>query len=1106
MVGGTHRKLALAKAEELVRASRIGKSVKFTIPNIGLVHEIGDLIKLNSKAGFVTNEYFRITALRVSPNDLQVGIEADRFEYSTLAWNVDDTYVEPAIVIPSVVTPNVTNLTWNEGARREGLVGNGYLTWTAPSSTEVRRYQIWARAINESEFTKLGETSRRFFDLPADFNLVGADHYFLVKVETPTGRLSQGTIILADLMPNLVPVHGVTKEVGVNTVKLAWSNANPELVGGYKVWMSTSNVRSEAMLFGTTAQLEMVVSPLVIATYYFWIDAHGVDGSVAAMASPIAVSSIELGISGGDISANTITWDNLASDVIADLEATVSVHAANAAAFADAAEIHANAANTAKNEAAVSANNANNSASAAATSASQASISANNANTSAAASANSAVSANTSAGQALVYRNEAATSASSANTAATTAASQATIATNARNSANTYANAASSSASAASSSASSASSSASAANTSRTNAETARSQAETFKNQAATSATDAASSASAAGISEGTIAKLMGSENYDNSTFRNWNGSTPAGASFTSETNRTISTSTNSGKYHGYVELRADVTSGTTNRPYMDVRSTYVDGLTIADGVDTGNVAAIRVTAEVEKISGSWGGACIRVQWNGSNVKSVDYFVGDNVSSENGLVQTIEFEAIQPEGFVADSGAYLRILIFGTSTYSSHTNEVVRWRLHRLSIKQLTEAASTVINQRAITSIEGNMAASIGMRVAAGSAGAELELVALDEAATGTAVSAARISADQILLDGSVRARQLTIDENLVINDQNGSFSLGKSAVTSTSDGIFLGRNTAQNGSLGFGFAVGRTSGGTEQAIVISKDEGLKIKNATFLLGSGTSVEAEYATSQTVSLPSGTTTITSLVIGGGGGGGQGGGQGFQTYGGTGSAGGATTVILKDGTTTVATYTATGGAGGAGGNGSSYTGKLAVLSAFSPYSNGGAGGRAFREGSEGGYGGDSGDAGQIRSWSDIDVSGLSDPKLVITIGAGGNGGSGYEPGLAGAAGKIELAYSGDIIVGAGPIAYTPAFVGAWSYGGGNSYSNLPAKGGNNSGAYYLLSNVPAGAQIDLQQGAILTVTHAGQFGFFTESRPKFKHGNSVTLNYYIYPLG
>ncbi|WP_157888296.1 hypothetical protein [Neptunicoccus sediminis] len=1882
MTGATQRKIALAKAEEIVRASRSAKTLTINLPNYSIVHEIGDIIRINSVAAGITNELFKIVSMQMSNEDLQMRFELEAFDRNTLAWNVDDDEVEDAVVIPTAVVPNVTNLQWTDGARKVGKTSNGWLSWTAPTTTDVRRFHIWAKQPANTEWEKIGQTIRKFFDIPADFNVAGDDYQFLVKTENAAGHISQGAMVLADQMPNLVPVSDVSKNVGINTVKLKWDNANPSLVAEYRVYMGGTSTRSSAVLFGTTTNKEMVISPLVTSTYYFWIDTHGEDGSVAAMNSPITVTAFELGIKGGDISANTISWSQLAITVRNDMDDALA--AANSAAqlannyaqvanthaeaakaselaantfqtaantFKNSAEIFKNAANVSANSASVAATNAANSASASANSASSAAAYANSSGTYAAAAANSAITANTLAGQAGVYANSAATSAANSSSFATAAATSAGVAANsasdslsaskkqmpddftngdmfwsnsmhkhnddsgiggrtfikttnegekvcelvadtgytflanagyvvpvagrkyrvtsvsrqvagvlnrsettlglrihtstggyktssgttptypsmgewitetaiwtapdpitttsdyagirasfltrpngnsadvfqlrslkfedvtesfkaeggaeaAANSASsaaawantsgqyansasvskvaasTYANNAANSASAASISAATANShantagqwasaannsattantyagnalvyrnqsansaseaansasqastqagiavsardtaltvskkllpddfangddfwslnlykhnddggisssrtyfktttdtnedvceivsgtyntyarlahagyvvpvagrkyratvvarqvagslnrsssafgirvhsstggyttgitgtitypsmyewttetvtwtapepmsptsdyaglrsvfyanangnsadifqvlilkledvtesvaaanSASAASTSAGNAEafansagqwasaannsatsantyagnalvyrnqsansaseaansatnaansasyaseqagvavtakdasliagkkllpsdftagdlfwsnsldknndgnglentatviktngagdevcevtagtgyntlaqagyivpvagrqyratlvvrqisgtlnrnscgfgvrvhksgggykemgfssvsfpamqewttltvgwnapaplspatnyggirasfftqpngnsndvfevrslsleditessaaansasaastsaghalahantsgqyanaantsavsanTSRSQALTYRNAAANSASEAADSASAASVIEGTITQLVSSENFSNPVLKKFDTVWPSGyTGMSTETNRTISTSQTGGKYYGYLQFDTSTTSGSVNKPKIEIRSDATDSIiNMPDSSKIKDISGLRVNAELERRSGQFGGSCIRVQWEalgtGGSSQSVFYFFKDNLIEGGAYrkIQTIEFDAIQPDGFVAGSdGARLVVAIHGSSNFGGHTQQTCVLRLHKLGVKALTKGASTVIQQSSITDLKGNMEAAIALRATSNNANAELELIALNDAETGDTVSQARIAADQILLDGSVRVPQLKIKEQLKISARNGSISFGKNGAGDASDGIWVGNNTAQDGSKGFGMYASRNIGSEQQSIRLTKDDGLLIKNAQFAIGSGIASKLGFENSTSYTLPNGTKVLNISLSGAGGGGGGGQAGHYSTAGSDGSNGGNTVIYLRDGSTTVATYTANGGDGGEGGAGP-YNENTAAeteseANSFSPFGDGGEGGDGLTQRDFRSHHGRTGEAGQVRTWENIDVSGLSSPNIVVSIGNGGAGGSagggGADAGLTGAKGYAEISTSGDTALPAGPVSYEPSKTGTWSYSNLNNYVNLPSKSGAR-GAYYLLTNVPASYQINLGTH-IINSPKDGTIGFFTKDRPKFKCGTSVTLNYYIYPLG
>jgi hypothetical protein len=81
----------------------------------------------------------------------------------------------------------------------------------------------------------------------------------------------------------------------------------------------------------------------------------------------------------------------------------------------------------------------------------------------------------------------------------------------------------------------------------------------------------------------------------------------------------------------------------------------------------------------------------------------------------------------------------------------------------------------------AISTLEGNAAASYVMRAKAGGASGEIEMVAFDDADNGASASSVRISADNILLDGSVKAEKISVTSLSAISATLGTF---KSAAT----------------------------------------------------------------------------------------------------------------------------------------------------------------------------------------------------------------------------------------------------------------------------------------------------------------------------------
>lgn len=276
------------------------------------------------------------------------------------------------------------------------------------------------------------------------------------------------------------------------------------------------------------------------------------------------------------------------------------------------------------------------------------------------------------------------------------------------------------------------------------------------------------------------------------------------------------------------------------------------------------------------------------------------------------------------------------------------------------------------------------------------------------------------LSADNIAA-GTMSVARLVVDEVLAIDAINSGFAMGKNNPLSLADdGVYMGR-TNDGGSVGFGFAVSYNNGSTTESIQATSQTGLKINNAKFFRDlAPVPVTTMVTTSTVITLPAGSELLTLSMVGGGGGGSS----GDQSY--DGFSGGATTVQLRNGITVVKTWTAAGGAagtelyakpgggyygygekggstvwgvGGDGGKLGSFTGDYGRNG--SGYGSGGGGGGGC---SGSGRGGEAGKAGQFISISEYDISNLTTPNLVITVGALGNGAPGGGPNNGGIGGK------------------------------------------------------------------------------------------------------
>ena len=667
----------------------------------------------------------------------------------------------------------------------------------------------------------------------------------------------------------------------------------------------------------------------------------------------------------------------------------------------------------------------------------------------------------------------------------------------------------------------------------KTGAESAASAARGSKLAADTAAvarTGAESAASGAVFARDVASRVYAASAFANPILANWGGAKPAGILVYTDGGAAMEKRSD-GKYGNALRLGTG-SRLSANRPAirMDADIGQLD-LPAAD-----DIAGLRVGFELSLVSGLWGSSHVRVRWEargrGGTSVDVNIDLAGELASGRGVVQSFIRNVSRPAGYVAGSApGILRVYIYGSSNIGGRTRRANVFDLHSVAISVLNTGASALVQQKAISDLEGNAEAAIGLRVVSGTEGretAEMELVSLSDP-TGASVSSARISADAILLDGSVRARQMVIDERLEIDAQDAGFSMDKTGVGDfVRDGLYMGRHLDARGAASFGFFMGRSAGGKEEYIRLTKEDGLKIKNAEYLIGSGKHTQAVYTSSRTVSLR-GKTGFTAQLVGGGGG--RGGTSYTGSGGGLGSSGGTTTVKLYDGRRLIATWTARGGARGA----STHSGaQPAQISPLSPYGNSGKGGtrgrqvtRRFHERTgdvngewRNGKYGDNGARGSTRTIPPVNLAHMTDPKLVITVGARGTGGSGSGTsrtspntdgtrdqewkggsGGHGTAGAVKVQTLTDSFVSAGPVALAVTARGSFSRGTGRgSFPNIqPGRGlwtvWNGSGTW----------QVEVAPGKSINCNDYSAT-FVASQRPRWTRSlNSRTISYAFWAM-
>lgn len=377
--------------------------------------------------------------------------------------------------------------------------------------------------------------------------------------------------------------------------------------------------------------------------------------------------------------------------------------------------------------------------------------------------------------------------------------------------------------------------------------------------------------------------------------------------------------------------------------------------------------------------------------------------------------------------------------------------------------------------------------------------------------AVGTLIEPGGIETNQLGADivdaGRIRTNRLMINELLNFSE-SGALSASKTSAEDDTDGIYFGQSSDGSGGLRFVFSASRKDpSGRSQQISLT-NSGFQLINARYgMLGAGSPTSytrTSNLASTTLSSGSNTARMVKITqaLGGGGGGSAGDAR-------PGNTGGATIIELFDGSTLKRTITCNGAAGGTGdtryvdrqrgansvaGTGGANPSTGATGNPGTGYGSGGGGGGVI--GAKPGVGGS---AAQPVSTEWINVSGWTDPRIKITIGAGGNGGAANGSRAAGgngAPGRVVYEVAYESIVDADVVPLTPTLVGNFSKGtGAGSFPDL-GKG------YWLIWYASSGMLemngIVTDPGVTVSAWDNKALGFFASVRPTYAAGGAARV--------
>jgi hypothetical protein len=192
---------ALAKAEEIVRASRGAAILKLKGYIVDRIYEPGDYIKIESETlnlGIPPDDlYFRVEAFKLF-EDFTYEMTLTRFDASFFAWNTKDSeppYSPPPMYDAAIPAPSYLN--YIIPTTPEEFQSSGRLEWNRVDYTDFECYIIymctgdeWINTAARPPFREIGRTTATFFTLPP---INSTEAFFAIRTKARAGGMSKMT-------------------------------------------------------------------------------------------------------------------------------------------------------------------------------------------------------------------------------------------------------------------------------------------------------------------------------------------------------------------------------------------------------------------------------------------------------------------------------------------------------------------------------------------------------------------------------------------------------------------------------------------------------------------------------------------------------------------------------------------------------------------------------------------------------------------------------------------------------------------------------------------------------------------------------------------------
>jgi hypothetical protein len=314
---------ALAKAEELCRTSRTATGYKFQMLIREYYLQPGDYIKFESEEldiGVSPDLYLRVESIKIT-GDNTCEVEATRFDYTQLAWNVkDDVYINPQSTFYDIV-PQPYELTYS-APEDSASQSSGSLIAAPVAYGELAGYVFYIHRAGIDPvddtgrpiFQELGRGPSNIFTLPA---INSASAFFAVRAISHGGKLSAYTLIdtstATDMDHNWLRAVTITASAE-GFVKTSSTTFTPTTI---TLTANAFNFNSPAFkwfindtVVGTSSTL--IISPFTESFVNYLVQVTETGESVGLYATDsIKITSINTAAPGADV-----TGDNVAGGIV----------------------------------------------------------------------------------------------------------------------------------------------------------------------------------------------------------------------------------------------------------------------------------------------------------------------------------------------------------------------------------------------------------------------------------------------------------------------------------------------------------------------------------------------------------------------------------------------------------------------------------------------------------------------------------------------------------------------------------------------------------------------------------------------------------------------